>query len=132
MELLAADEVETCPIPRGMRPRTRISGAAVAFFSVLEHSLDRDALRLDCPTEPLWFPRVRVSSTRGPTRTTVRDLQRVSLDGSGTGTKFRAIMGATYRRRRSVADVAGRDGPCRRRVPGAASVNPDGEPPRAR
>ena len=53
-------------------------------FSVLEHSLDRDALRLDCPSEPLWFPRQAcVVDTWTQADDLSGDLQRVSLDGSG-------------------------------------------------
>ena len=85
VELLAADEVETLVQFREPEAFTdahkRCCGGV---FTVLEHSLERDALRLDCPTEPLWFPRQAcVVDTWTNADDLSGDLQRVSLDGSG-------------------------------------------------
>ena len=84
VELLAADEVETLVQSPDWTLTDAHKRCCGGVFSVLEHSLDRDALRLDCPTEPLWFPRQAcVVDTWTQADDLSGDLQRVSLDGSG-------------------------------------------------
>ena len=84
VELLAADEVETLVQSETWQLTDVHKRCCGGVFSVLEHSLDRDALRLDCPTEPLWFPRQAcVVDTWTQNDDLSGDLQRVSLDGSG-------------------------------------------------
>ena len=83
-ELLAADEVETLVQSPTWTLTDAHKRCCGGVFSVLEHSLDRDALRLDCPSEPLWFPRQAcVVDTWTQNDDLSGDLQRVSLDGSG-------------------------------------------------
>ena len=84
VELLAADEVETLVQSPDWTLTDAHKRCCGGVFAVLEHSLDRDALRLDCPTEPLWFPRQAcVVDTWTQADDLSGDLQRVSLDGSG-------------------------------------------------
>ena len=81
---LAADEVETLVQSETWQLTDAHKRCCGGVFSVLEHSLDRDALRLDCPSEPLWFPRQAcVVDTWTNADDLSGDLQRVSLDGSG-------------------------------------------------
>ena len=84
VELLAADEVETLVQSETWQLTDAHKRCCGGVFAVLEHSLDRDALRLDCPSEPLWFPRQAcVVDTWTQADDLSGDLQRVSLDGSG-------------------------------------------------